>query len=354
MAKHQPHVVRAAIQRYHELYPLQLLREDAISQVANEQGVPPTTLKKWLSGQHRKNIVAAARAEDARRPTESVSLYSPFAIEERTAKVELTREVTTEVFLSDVHWHPEPSIGHDEAAYAVALELIKDIQPDILFFGGDVVDCYAASRYDKKPRLGTPEAFKGEIHFAKQRMTELRRALPNTRFIWLMGNHELRIPKSVYTNAPWLAEYVTDVSRWLELDRYGCESVSDGYQIGKLRHYHGDRLAGSGRVNTAKNKFERMLCNMIFGHHHKFSSWYQRDQDGSYLGAFGNGCLQWLSVEYAEHPDWTQGLSVIQYGKSGAFHVDQVLIHKPSVWSKHAEAIYGGKHYRVNMERVKQ
>lgn len=297
--------------------------------VGEEFDISPVVINKWRTGQHLNKL------------SEIVPPVVP------PAKVEFSNEVTTEVFLSDVHWHPEPRQGHDEAAYEATVQMLEKIQPDILFFGGDILDCYAPSRYLKEPRLATPQAFDAEIEWGKMELRRLRKILPHARMIWLTGNHELRLPKSVITNAPWLAGKIGDVESMLELSAFNIEVVEDGYRIGKLRHYHGHNLAGAGRVNTAKNKFERMLTNLIYGHHHKFAKWYQRDQDGSYFGAFGNGTLHSLSAEYAANPDWTQGFSVIRYARSGNFHVDQVLVHKPSVWSRHAEIIYGTEHVRV-------
>lgn len=325
-------------------YALELM-EDELASIAYERtaakfGIHPTTVSKFV----REQATESVQYSDKYPVT--VSGYST-----STVNVELTRETTVECFISDIHWHPEYGQGHDPAAYAVTLELLKRIQPDILFFGGDIMDCYAPSRYDKIPRLATPEAFDAEIHFGRQCLAEVCAAVPNARKIWLTGNHELRLPRSVLTNAPWLTNKIQDVEGLLQLSQFEVETVDDGYKIGKLRHYHGHNLAGAGRVNTAKNKFERMLTNMIYGHHHKFASWYQRDQDGSYFGAFGNGTLHWLEAEYAKNPDWTQGVSFVQYSKAGNFHIDQVLIHKPSVWSPHAEVLYAGNHIRVDMQR---
>jgi hypothetical protein len=294
-------------------------------------------------------VMAIARRQKVAQPIQS---YSPFQqISPENPKVELTRETTTEVFISDIHFHPEGRQGHDPAVWAVMEKMLGHIKPDILFWGGDIVDCYAPSRYDKIPRLATPEAFREEIAYSRNKIQLAREILPDSRFIWLTGNHELRLPRSVATNAPWLIDNFQNIETLLELKSLETEFVEDGFQIGKLRHYHGHNNPGSGRVNIAKTKFDRLLTSFIFGHHHKFSMWVQRDQDGSYYGAFGNGTAQYLSTDYAPNPDWTHGFSVVQYTRCGKFHVDQVLIHKPSVWSHKAEAIYQGIHIKVDMER---
>jgi hypothetical protein len=317
------------------------LRDDHLAKVAmqlifEKYGVAESTLHYW-----KTHSPAPA----------ATNYYTPNFTVPKPASVELLKETTVEFFISDVHFHPEPGQGHDPAAWQVVEEALKHFQPDIVFFGGDICDMYAPSRYDKVPRLATPEAFQAEVIYCQTRLREIREICPNARFIWLTGNHETRLPRSVMTNAPWLFNYIRNIESVLDLSRLDIEYVQDGFQIGKLRHYHGHNNPGSGRVNAAKTKFERLLCNAIFGHHHKFSKWLQRDQDGGYFGAYVNGCVQWLSTDYAPNPDWTQGWTVVEYSKGGLFHVDQVLIHKPAVWSFKAEALYSGIHIKVDTEK---
>jgi hypothetical protein len=271
---------------------------------------------------------------------------------DRDVKVELNREVTTEIFLSDIHLHPEHSQGHDPAALALIEEVIKTIQPDIIYFGGDIGDYYAASRYDGVPILKTPEAYEGEIEYVRQRVGEIIANAPNARVFWddEDGNHGRRMKKSVFANAPWLINRIKNVEADLDLERFDVKCVRDGFKVGKLAHWHGDDLPGAG-AHIAKAKFMRELDNIIFGHHHNFSEHIQKKPDGGYYGAFGNGCLQWLSTDYAPRPNWQQGARVVQYSKSGNFHVDKILVHKPSVWSPHAETIYAGTHFKVDMSK---
>lgn len=339
MPKHlTPKDKREALAEF-EALAYDLKRTDAAQHVAGKYNVSIASVLNW----------SKRAAKEAK--VEPVEIYRPFNLATTDRAVALTAETTVEAFISDVHWHPEASHGHDPAAWAITANALKMIQPDIVFMGGDIVDCYAPSRYEKIPRLATPEAFNGEIHYAKERVQELRDLVPNARIIWLTGNHELRLPRSIASNAPWLYENFKNIESMLELDRYDIDIVEDGYRIGKLAHFHGHENAGAGRVNIAKAKFERLLCNAIFGHHHRFSKWIQRNAEGGYWGAFGNGCLQWLSVDFAKNTEWHQGFSVVTYAKSGNFHVDQVLITKPSIFSPKAELIYNGQHLRVDMER---
>lgn len=265
-------------------------------------------------------------------------------------EITFTQDITVEAFISDLHLHPEHGLGHDPAAWLLARKIIQDLKPDIVFWGGDIADCYSASRYQKKPRLSTPEAFKAEMDYVRQELFGFVKSLPeSTEHIWLTGNHEQRIPKNVLTNAPWLMGEIQSAEDRIGLSEINVKIVEDGYKIGKLAHFHGDLVPGTGRVNTAKNKFDRLNMNMIFGHCHRFSEWIPRDQDHSYRGSWGNGCLHWLTAEYTKFPEWHLGFRVIEYARNGTFHVSKVLIHKPSVWSPIAEAIFRGKHYKVDM-----
>lgn len=316
----------------------------------------PTVKKYALQG-----TASAGRARPKADPLERIlrrldqletMVTSPFVhTRPSEPKIELSQDVTTEFFISDVHFHPEHNQGHDPAAWEVCRQALQLLQPEIVVLGGDINDFYAPSRYEKIPRLGTPEAFRGEVEYGKMKRREIRDAVPNARIVEIRSNHHDRIKKNVHQNAPWLAGYIDDL--FYHSDReLGIEYVEDDYRIGKLRHAHGDQHAGAGRVNTAKAKFERLLCNLIFGHHHKFSSWFQRrHEEGGYYGAWGNGCLHWLSADYAARPDWTQGWSVVQYTRSGNFAVDQVLVHKPAVFSPRAEAVLYGNHIKVDMSQ---
>ena len=275
---------------------------------------------------------------------------SPFVHTPRTeTKATLDREVTVEFFISDVHFHPEHDQGHDPAAWELTRQALVEFQPDIVVLGGDINDIYAPSRYEKVPRLATPEAFREEMEFGLEMRREIREAVPDARIYEIRSNHHDRIKKSVRSNAPWLTGFIDDLF-YCSSKELGIKYVDDDFKIGKLHHAHGDQHPGGGRGNIAKGKFERCLHNLIFGHHHKFASWIVRNPEGGYWGAWGNGTLHWLEAEYAARPDWNQGFSIVEFAKSGNFNVNQVLIHKPSVKSMKASAVIQGKELSVNLK----
>lgn len=155
MPKHlTPKDKREALAEF-ETLAYDLKRTDAANIVGKKYGVSHMSILSWAK-------------KAAKRPQEPTEIYRPFNLATTDRAVALTGETTVEAFISDVHWHPEASHGHDPAAWAITANALKMIQPSIVFMGGDIVDCYAPSRYEKIPRLATPEAFNGEIHYASQ------------------------------------------------------------------------------------------------------------------------------------------------------------------------------------------
>lgn len=233
---------------------------------------------------------------------------------------------STELFLSDVHFPFE-----DKRAWELTLKIVKAVKPELVWIGGDFVDMYAVSKYDKSPerKLRLQE----EIDAAVMGLKALRRASgKNARIVWQIGNHEERLVKFLWGKAPELSNLrCLQFEELFALNALQIEFISDyrAEAIGALWHLHGDKAPG-GSVNPARGKMAQIHDNIIFGHHHKFQVEYQRDLNGTVRGAFANGCLCGLEPEFAPYNDWSQGISVIRYTKNGLFHVDQLVyfLHK--------------------------
>jgi UDP-2,3-diacylglucosamine pyrophosphatase LpxH len=226
--------------------------------------------------------------------------------------------VHREFFISDIHFP-----FHDEAGWAVFLDAIKRVGPDLIFIGGDATDFYAISRFDRDPHRKLQ--LQAEIDVAVDRLTRLRMACPNTRIAYLMGNHDLRLEKYLNSKAEELAG--------LRLKDNDIEYLPGGskVKVGKLWHAHGHEIAGAG-ANVAKAKLHKFYANLIFGHHHQVQRSFFRTGDDELVGAFANGCMCNTDVEYARHHQWMQAWSVVDYVANGEFNVyDAMLYKKPGV-----------------------
>jgi len=227
----------------------------------------------------------------------------------------------TEVFFSDVHFPFQ-----DKRAWELTLKIVRKVKPELVWIGGDFVDFYAVSRWDKRPdrKLRLQE----EIDAAVGGLKSLRKATGQAaRIVWQVGNHEERFIKYLWGSAPELSGLqCLQFEELFALKSLGVEFINDyrAKAVGALWHLHGDKAPG-GSVNPARGKIAQIHDNIIFGHHHKFQVEYQRDLNRVVRGAFANGCLCGLEPEYAPFNDWSQGVSVIRYAKGGAFHVDQLV-----------------------------
>ena len=228
--------------------------------------------------------------------------------------------MSLEIFMSDIHFP-----FHDSTAWGLALKIIKKLRPDLLWLGGDIIDFYAVSRYDKSParKLMLQE----ELNVAKRELRRLRKVAPQARMVYQTGNHEERFTKYLWGKAPELSVLrALSLPELLGLDAIGAEFIDDyrPQAVGQLYHLHG-HLGPGGSVNAARGKALKFKDNVIFGHHHRHQVEYQRAYSGRTIGAWANGCLCGMEPEFDPCPQWTHGITVVRYAKNGTFHVDQLV-----------------------------
>lgn len=251
-----------------------------------------------------------------------------------------------EVFISDVHFPFE-----DRASWQLTLNVIKELKPNLVFLGGDILDCYAVSQYDREPTRKL--TLQQDLDYAFEELSKLRKACPkNTQIMYLEGNHETRLSRYLNSKAEELSVLdAMKLPQLLKLDKLKIKWIPNGSRtkIGKLWHLHGNEIAGGGS-NIAKAKFDRLGANIIFGHHHKMQSYIKRNYEGEVCGAWANACLSDLQPDYAHFTDWVLGFSVIEYSDySGNFNVDQVAISKPHVNSRKASCFIRGKEFETEV-----
>jgi hypothetical protein len=157
---------------------------------------------------------------------------------------------------------PDPQIGyrrdledpgvldpfHDEAAMAVALAILRDVQPDRVVNLGDLLDMAEASRFVREP--GFALTTQPTIDRAHEFLAQQRETCPDAQIDLIEGNHDRRIGIDIVANAKWAfgirragtpADWpVMSVPHLLRLDELGIGYV-DGYPSA------GRRCAPSGR-----------------------------------------------------------------------------------------------------------
>lgn len=260
----------------------------------------------------------------------------------------------TAVVLSDSH-HP----FHDQRAIDSSLTITKDIRPKIIFLDGDIADCYQISDFNKDPLVGL--SLQTEIDSVYKFLLQVRNVCPDSKIIYIDGNHEFRLKRYLIKNAKELVGLTRACSgeespalSWPNLLRFkelGIQHVSSGRRESQYRYGKQLMIGHWDRVNkhsgyTAKNLIEDKHISLIQGHTHRLGSSYRtvRDHRGLpiTIAGFENGCLCDLSPEYVTDPNWQHGFSVVHKKIGGdRFNIQQIPIID-------YVAFYGEKEYRAN------
>jgi UDP-2,3-diacylglucosamine pyrophosphatase LpxH len=222
--------------------------------------------------------------------------------------------------MSDLH-HPYI----DAQAWNFTLRIVRKLQPEIIWIGGDGVDFYNVSQYSRDP--ARKETLQDELDIAYQELVRLRKAAPNAQITYQEGNHEFRLQRYLWTRARELASLRSlELPALLRFEDLGIKHVgyNDMRKIGHLYHIHGSEVGG-GSANVARGKLLKMYNNVIFGHHHRHEVSTIRNANGTVYAAYANGMLGRFDAEYCMNPQWTQGITQVRYTKSGAFHASPLI-----------------------------
>jgi len=241
-------------------------------------------------------------------------------------------------FVSDIH-----APYHDPSAVELTLKILTDVKPDVLFFGGDIVDCYAVSDFDRDPQRVA--RFQDEFDCATDIMAKMRRTAKSGLF--LPGNHCRRWERFIHRHPELSSLRNSTISEQLQLRKLGIGLLTHGedYKIGDLFYMHGDESAGGG-VFPARSFYLKEQGNCIFGHWHKMQVFYNRLKDGTTHGSFANGCLCLLKQEYVKGTtQWQQGFSIIHY-YGEKFRVEQVCFFSDK---RKLYGAYGGELYETRL-----
>ena len=242
------------------------------------------------------------------------------------------------VIFSDSHFrHPNAAWGHDPKALAVVNSVIADVKPHKIIHGGDLLDCHTLSqKFDPDPA----ELFtiQDEVDAAAAYLDEVAQLAPQAERIWLEGNHENRLTRLVCSlpgayrelarldviqrSLTWPAIMDTASIGWTFVPA-GKQSRTD--LLPKLISKHGTSVSKwSG--HTAKAEWLKYGKSGTSGHTHRLGKFYHNDHNGAHVWV-ETGCTCKLDPDYAESPDWQQGLLVVTHREDGErFSMEDVYI----------------------------
>jgi predicted phosphodiesterase len=222
--------------------------------------------------------------------------------------------------LSDIHLP-----FHDLPSLTAAIEYGESRQPDVVLLNGDILDCYDISRFMKEQDRPT---ITDEIAMGIEFLELLRKAFPQARIIYKLGNHEERMRHYILKNAPQFGNLkALDFESLLQFERLGIERVNrEIIKAGKLNILHGHEMGESvfSPVNPARGYFLKAKANTLVGHYHQSSHHSEGDLNGNKVGVWSTGCLCSLTPEYRPfaYTKWKHGFAYVTVEGDGTFQVE--------------------------------
>jgi len=264
---------------------------------------------------------------------------------------------------------PDPQIGyrrdietgnldpfHDEAAIELAMQVIRELNPDVVVNLGDLLDLPEWGKYEQEATFAmTTQATLDRAH---EFLAEQRANAPHAEIVVLEGNHDRRLTKAILRNAiaafglkraktpeGWPVLSVPFLLRLDELDvRYEVGYPANSYYINdRVKCIHGLKVRSGGSTAKAVSQDERV--STIFGHIHRAETHYKTvDVRGEARINFAHspGCLcridgavpsfkgstDLMGRPIVSHENWQQGISVVTFvDGDGDFSLEHIFIH---------------------------
>lgn len=236
------------------------------------------------------------------------------------------------LFIGDVHLGDE-----DPQALQVALDFASDFKPDCCYLIGDILDCYAVSKYDKNPEkeLGLAEEL--------EKLDSLLDALKPSckKIIYFAGNHEERINKYRHDHREIFPLKSLEIPNLLGLNKRKIAYVpyADSLYQSQFCITHG-ACTRKHSAATARLMVDDFNCSGISGHTHRLGAFHVTNRRGKQCVWYENGHLQNPDPEYTNGvPNWQQGFSFGYFDKNlEKHHLYQVAIN-------HGTAVINNKLY---------
>lgn len=224
-------------------------------------------------------------------------------------------------FLSDIHFPYE-----DSRAWALTCGLLPHLDLTGVILGGDIVDFEPISKFVEHPQRKLD--LKPQLLDARKQLLRFRKVVGDKPVIYLQGNHEYRMERYIYQRAPELAGI--DALTVPELIKLNKDDLDIQWKdrtvvltLGHLHVSHGDQIKAGG-LSPARSIYQKVGCNMLVGHHHKFDRYMHRLYGSSLHGTWVNGTLASLNPDWTFFPQWHSGFTVVEASKSGLFYVEQI------------------------------
>lgn len=247
---------------------------------------------------------------------------------------------------------------HDRQALDLFLNLCDYIQPDELILAGDMLDISEGSqKFLKEPEFYfTTQSALIEFGYILQK---LRKSLPKTKIVYMIGNHEERLRKFALDNMAFaytLKQPGTDMSilslrNLLDLDSLCIDFIEDypkgNYWINsKLRVIH-------GQVTKLESELSKSKISTIMGHTHKTSRKFKTSHGRDGIEKMFVETIGVLSkidgtVPGDAEPDWQQSILLVNTVGDKYFDTHAIVFHSGN--TIYNDILFSGSDYTKEIE----
>lgn len=247
-----------------------------------------------------------------------------------------------ELNISDIHIP-----YYDPFAWQLFLNIVKVVKPTKINVGGDALDCYLFSAFDKDPERMKDGSFQEDLDQWFHMAREMQRAAPDDcEYEFVPGNHEDRLRRYFMRNPELYGLRALELPALMRLDELGIKYQESEIEVvpGLLIIKHGD-VVRKDSAFSAKGELEKekYTISTITGHTHRLGTHYARTRL-RVVKAHENGCLCKLDPEYVKNPNWQQGLTMTTHFGGELFHVEDIPFFNSG---DHIKAIVHGEVVRL-------
>lgn len=223
----------------------------------------------------------------------------------------MSKKVTTGVFLSDIHLPFEINLSG-------VMAYIKDLKPDEIILGGDIIDADGTFGIDgwtadQVEKVGF-KLYDRDVALLRSLLDRLHKASPKSKIVFLEGNHEERYrrPKNRYPELlknrfnlekDGIPDAVKHNFKWITYGDY-----DSFYRVGDMLFTHGTIFPDA---HAKKMAMAYLPNKIVYGHIHDFQSYTTHNGDPRKPGRYAvtAGCLCGRLPDYKKgHPNkWANG-----------------------------------------------
>jgi hypothetical protein len=217
---------------------------------------------------------------------------------------------------------------HDRRAYNLMINVARSIQLDEICILGDYADFYAINAHGKHPQM--LHTLQTEVAQVNEELDKLDFYFPNTKKVFIEGNHEYRFERFISMVCPALFG-VTEPKFLFNINQRPNWTFHH-YGPNQIHHILGSKLKARHEPlgNNAKLTATRALCSLVYGHIHRIEESHIVGLDGTNHVAFSVG---WLGDKRMDkvfgyvkgHHQWQMGFGLVHVDDSTGYFYHQKI-----------------------------